>query len=300
MASIRKQEAGAWRVQVRRKGRSVSENFVRYEDAKRWAVDAERQIDRGETPTVSRVGKLKTFGELIDLHISDMKEVGKAPGRSKSATLKMLKHELGDLNMVEVDRERIVKFGRARAKEGAGPVTLSMDIGAIKLVIQHAAAVHGIPVKVEPVDLGRVALKRLGLIGKSNERDRRPTEEELEKLFRLWDENDRQLIPMSRIVKFAIAAAMRQEEISRVTWEDLMPPTPCSGATTLTAAAAMAWGSTSTPGFKRQRFGTGDASWWRPGRTPMRSGTWPPSPNIVAGPSSQLKARPISAARPGS
>jgi hypothetical protein len=138
MASIRKQEAGTWRVQVRRKGRSVSENFVRYEDAKRWAVDAERQIDRGETPTVSRVGKLKTFGELIDLHISDMKEVGKAPGRSKSATLKMLKHELGDLNMVEIDRERIVKFGRARAKEGAGPVTLSMDIGAIKLVIQHA------------------------------------------------------------------------------------------------------------------------------------------------------------------
>jgi len=142
MASIRKQEAGTWRVQVRRKGRSVSENFIRYEDAKRWAVDAERQIDRGETPTVSRVGKLKTFGELIDLHISDMKEVGKAPGRSKSATLKMLKHELGDLNMVEVDRERIVKFGRALAKEGAGPVTLSMDIGAIKLVIQHAAAVH--------------------------------------------------------------------------------------------------------------------------------------------------------------
>ncbi len=59
MASIRKQEAGTWHVRVRRKGRSISENFVRYEDAKRWAVDAERQIDRGETPTVSRVGKLK-------------------------------------------------------------------------------------------------------------------------------------------------------------------------------------------------------------------------------------------------
>jgi integrase len=221
MASIRKQEAGTWRVQVRRKGRSASENFVRYEDAKRWSVDAERQIDRGETPTVSRVGKLKTLSDLIDLHISDMKEVGKAPGRTKEASLAMLKRELGSLNMVEVDRERIVKFGRARAKEGAGPVTLSMDVGLIKLVLQHAAAVHGLPVKIEPVDLGRIALKRLGLIGKSNERDRRPTEEELEKLFRYWDENERQLIPMTRIVKFAIATAMRQEEIHRVTWDDL-------------------------------------------------------------------------------
>jgi hypothetical protein len=172
MASIRKQEAGTWRVQVRRKGRSASENFVRYEDAKRWSVDAERQIDRGETPTVSRVGKLKTLSDLIDLHIRDMKEVGKAPGRTKEASLAMLKRELGSLNMVEVDRERIVKFGRARAKEGAGPVTLSMDVGLIKLVLQHVAAVHGLPVKVEPVDLGRVALKRLRLIGKSNERDR--------------------------------------------------------------------------------------------------------------------------------
>jgi hypothetical protein len=151
MASIRKQEAGTWRVQVRRKGRSVSETFVRHEDAKRWAVDAERQIDRGETPKVSRVGKLKTFRELVDLHISDMKDVGKAPDRTKEASLAMLKRELGSLNMVEIDRERIVKFGRARVTEGAGPVTLSMDVGLIKLVLQHAAAVHGLPVKCSTI-----------------------------------------------------------------------------------------------------------------------------------------------------
>ena len=127
MASILKQASGAWRVQVRRKGRSVSETFVRYEDARRWAVDAERQIDRGETPAPSRIGKLQTFGDLIDLHISDMKDVGKAPGRSKDATLQMLKRRLGSLNMVELDRERIVRFGRARAAEGAGPTTVGID-----------------------------------------------------------------------------------------------------------------------------------------------------------------------------
>lgn len=221
MASIRKQKAGAWRVQVRRKGRSVSENFVRYEDAKHWAVDAERQIDRGESPAHSRIGKLKTFGDLIDLHISDMKEVGKAPGRSKDATLSMLKRELGALNMIEIDRERVVRFGRKRAAQGAGPTTLSIDVGVIKLVLQHAAAVHGPPVRVEPVDLGRIALKRLGLVGHSNERDRRPTDEELERLITPFDANDRQIIPMGRVIKFAVATAMRQEEIFRVTWSDL-------------------------------------------------------------------------------
>ncbi|MGE5564967.1 MAG: site-specific integrase [Parcubacteria group bacterium] len=221
MATYTKLSSGSWRVQVRRKGRYISETFLRREDARRWATDAERQVDRGETPVGSRTARLNTFGHLIDLHIADMKEVGKAPGRSKDATLKMLKRELGALRLVEIDRERIVKFGRSRALQGAGPTTVGIDIGIIKLVLQHAAAVHGLPVKVEPVDLGRIALKRLGLVGHSNERDRRPTEEELEQLIAYFDGNPRQTIPMGRIVKFAVATAMRQEEICRVTWSDL-------------------------------------------------------------------------------
>ena len=221
MASIRKQKSGAWRVQVRRKGRSVSETFLRYGDAKKWGVDAERQIDRGETPTLSKVGKLQTFGDLIDLHVADMKEVGKPPRRSKDATLTMLKRRLGNRNMVELDRERLLTFGRERAAEGAGPMTLSIDIGMIKLVLSHAAAVHGLPVRVEPVDLARIALKRLGLVGKGKERDRRPTDQELERLMAHFDDKPRQIIPMSRIIKFAVATAMRQEEICRVTWSDL-------------------------------------------------------------------------------
>jgi integrase len=95
-----------------------------------------------------------------------------------------------------------------------------MVIGAIRLVISHAAAVNGLPVVVEPIDLARIALKRLGLIGKSNQRDRRPTNDELEKLITHFA-NLRQLIPMGRIVKFAVATAMRQEEICRVVWSDL-------------------------------------------------------------------------------
>lgn len=221
MATYTKLGSGSWRVQVRRKGRYISETFLRREDARKWATDAERQVDRGETPTSSKIARLNTFADLVDLHIADMKEVGKAPGRSKDATLQMLKRRLGSVNMAELDRERIVKFGRKRAIEGAGPTTLGIDVGVIKLVVQHAAAVHGLPVKVEPIDLARIALKRLGLVGHSNERDRRPTDEELEKLIAHFDNNPRQIIPMGRIIKFAVATAMRQEEICRVTWSDL-------------------------------------------------------------------------------
>ena len=58
-------------------------------------------------------------------------------------------------------------------------MTLGIDIGVLKIIITHAAAVHGLDISPDPVDLARVALKRLGLIGKGTERDRRPTTDEL-------------------------------------------------------------------------------------------------------------------------
>lgn len=67
MATFTKLSSGSWRVQVRRKGRYVSETFLRRDDARRWATEAERQIDRGEAPNDSRIVRLKTFGDLIDL-----------------------------------------------------------------------------------------------------------------------------------------------------------------------------------------------------------------------------------------
>jgi hypothetical protein len=55
------------------------------------------------------------------------------------------------------------RFGSAvSVPRRAGPVTLGIYVGTIKLVLSHAAAVHGPSVKVEPIDLARIALKRLG------------------------------------------------------------------------------------------------------------------------------------------
>ena len=87
MASITKLPSGAYRVQIRRKGRYASETFLRRDDAHRWARQAETRVDQGLAPNKSSVSRLQTFGDLIDLHITDMCEVGKPPRRSKVATL---------------------------------------------------------------------------------------------------------------------------------------------------------------------------------------------------------------------
>jgi len=221
MPTFKQLPSGNWRAQVRRKGVYASETFRRHRDAQEWALATERRIDLGESASRSKTKDLTTLGDLIDLHVTDMKEVLRAPRRSKAFTLDALNTKLGKLKLKDLTRERLIQFGKDRAKEGAGPVTISMDIGYIKLVVSHAAAVHGVRVQVEPIDLARIALKRLGLVGKGRERDRRPTLDELQALGDYFASNSRQIIPLGRIMRFAVATALRQDEICRIRWEDI-------------------------------------------------------------------------------
>lgn len=140
MASITKLPSGAYRVQIRRKSRYASETFLRRDDAHRWARQAETRVDQGLAPNKSSVSRLQTFGDLIDLHITDMCEVGKPPRRSKAATLTMPKRDLGKEWIGHLDRQKLIDYGKMRADQGAGPVTLGIDIGVIKMIIPPVAA----------------------------------------------------------------------------------------------------------------------------------------------------------------
>lgn len=221
MASINKLASGKWRVQVRCKGHYLSTSFSLRKDAEMWARRIEREIDLGQKPAPKHKDGIKTVSDLIDLHIADMAEVGKEIGRSKRFSLDLLRARLGKLNIADLNREQVIKFGKERAEEGAGPVTVGIDIGYVRTLLVHGAAVHGLPYSAEPVELGRVALTRLGLVGKGNERDRRPTDDEIEALIRYFKENNFQIIPLDKIIRFAIATAMRLGEICDATWEDL-------------------------------------------------------------------------------
>jgi len=221
MAVITKLPSGSWRVQVRRKGSYASNTFKRRADADGWALEAERNIDLGIAPKSVSPSKVKTLGDVIDLHLQDMAEVGKPIRRSKSAVLAALKNSLGSVRLKDLNRLSLIDFGKQRAKQGAGPATLAIDFSFLGTLLTHAAAVHGVEVNVEDVRLARTALVRLGLIGRSTERDRRPTPQELNRLIEYFESKPRQLIPIDRMIRFAVSTAMRLEEICKLTWEDI-------------------------------------------------------------------------------
>lgn len=220
MATFTKLPSGQWRAQIRRNGHSLSRSFRLKLDAQQWVRDQECRIDRGEAPVGKMPTSRETFADLIELHFADLSELGRAFGRSKEAALLRLKDSIGSTRISDISRDKLVQFAKTRSKQGAGPVTIGIDISFIGTVLEHAAAVHGIAVPTQEVRLARIALNRLGLIAKSRERDRRPTQDEIDAIIHAADMNQRQVIPIGRIVKFAIATAMRQDEICRVLFED--------------------------------------------------------------------------------
>jgi len=150
MATINKLPSGGYRVQIRRKGRYASETFHRRDDAYKWARQAETRVDQGLSPNKSSAARLATFGDLARLHIDDMCSVGKPLRRSMAAALATLKNDLGNERVGHIDHAMLIEYSRKRAKKGAGPVTLGINIGVIKMVITHAAAVHGLDISSEP------------------------------------------------------------------------------------------------------------------------------------------------------
>lgn len=81
----------------------------------------------------------------------------------------------------------------------------------------------GYPLDRQALKDAFVVAKRLGLVTKGSERDRRPTLEELDRImahFGVAQARRPGSVPMQRIIPFAIFSTRRQEEITRILWRD--------------------------------------------------------------------------------
>jgi integrase len=82
------------------------------------------------------------------------------------------------------------------------------------------------PLDRQAMDDALNVLRKMGIISKSDERDRRPTLDEIDKFmihFGVVKKRRPGSIPMQKIIAFAIFSTRRQEEISRMARVDLEP-----------------------------------------------------------------------------
>jgi integrase len=217
MATYTRLPSGKWRAQVRKAGISRGKTFKLKRDAEAWAKQLEVQTEHIAIAGFQKIPEGYTVADLIDGYGAECNMGGK----TKQATHAMLKRELGSVRLAKLNSIHLRDFIDKRLNAGAGGVTIAADfsfLGAILKWGKHSRMMD------LPVDLALNARRDLSarkVSTRSMEREREPTANELAQLFTLWNENKLQQIPMVTIINFALATAMRQDEICSITLEDV-------------------------------------------------------------------------------
>jgi integrase len=195
-----------------------AQTFDRKPAANAWIVKREAELkgpgglERKEDPTLSAV---------IDRYIAESKN--EVLG-TKAQVLKAIKNsDLGEIKCSEITSHILVSFARELTKN-VEPQTCGNYFSHLSNIFTVARPAWGYPLSRQEFDDAVIVIKKLGLIRKGNERNRRPTLEELDRLMehfgRVRDHRPSS-IPMQKIVAFALFSTRRQEEITLLRWDDL-------------------------------------------------------------------------------
>lgn len=142
-------------------------------------------------------------------------------GSTKAGVLKKVKEsEIGELECSKVTSDKLVSFGRSLASERQ-PQTVGNYFSHLSPIFEIARPGWKYPLDKQQFEDAVTVLKALGLIKKGNQRDRRPTLEELDRLMEHFGQYRDNSCPMRKITAFAIFSTRRQEEITLLKWDDL-------------------------------------------------------------------------------
>ncbi len=229
--TVRKRKDGsvAYNAQVRimQKGVTVyqeSQTFDRKASALAWIKRVETEMAApGAIAKANRSGV--TVKEMIDRYLLEYEKL-RPLGKTKRATLKAIGETwLGKLEDKEITSQKLVEYANGRMKDdGIQAQTVGNDLAHFGAVLSVARPAWGYDIDPMAMPDARKVLRKMGAVTRSKERNRRPTLDELDKLFEYFSQmRDRrkQEIDMVRVVAFALFSTRRQEEITRIKWADI-------------------------------------------------------------------------------
>lgn len=218
MASFSQLPSGKWRVQVRRGAIYKAATFATKREAKDWSLQIEAQANHVAAGGYAPVPKGATLADLIDKY---NESAVKLAGRTKEATLAMLRRDLGKVKLASLNPVVLRDFIDRRQEAGAGGVTIAADLSFLSAVLKWGRHARHLDLPDRIALDARASLSHRGLNTRGQERDREPTDAELSRIYAHWAEKTRQKIPMQTVCQFALATGMRQGEITRLEIEDI-------------------------------------------------------------------------------
>lgn len=199
--------------------------------ADRWSTNREAEL---EDPATLRAlidpsfNLTTTNAELIQMYVDKIYHL-RPWGKTKANTLELIqKSSFGQLVASETKSSDIFDYIQS-LRANCAASTAGQYYVYIRGVFSVAEDLLGVPVNFGEVEKAQRLLSRLGVTGKSNCRERRPTVEEMTRLVSYCYErrktmarqgrstvNGKLTIPFDKVLVFAMFSSRRQSEITRL------------------------------------------------------------------------------------
>ena len=207
-------------VRVKQKGKVIhaeTKTFDRKQAASAWV--ARRETELREPGALERIKAVDpTLANVIDRYIAESE---KQIGRTKAQVLRTIKgYDIADMRCSQITSADLLGFVQELP---AGPATRQNYLSHLAAIFAIARPAWGYPLDQQVIKDTFAVAKRLGVTAKGRSRDRRPTLDELDRLMEHFGDVRAKRpasIPMQKIIAFAIFSTRRQEEITRILWDD--------------------------------------------------------------------------------
>ncbi|WP_336814898.1 site-specific integrase [Bosea sp. MMO-172] len=195
-----------------------TKTFDREQAAKTWAKRREKALKLPGALEQVRAKDPK-LAEVVDQYI---REYERAMGRTKAQVLRAIKSmPMAEMRCSEIRSADYVSMAQSLDVK---PQTRANYMSHLGSIVAIARPMWSYPLDQQAMKDAFVVCNRMGITGKSKARDRRPTLAELDKIMQHYGDRKARrpaMMPMQKIVAFAIFSTRRQEEICRIKWADL-------------------------------------------------------------------------------
>lgn len=220
MPSIRKRN-GRFQAQVRIKqdGLIVYEKSATFDterQANLWGMGIEEQFEKG---VIAPTASLKTIAQAVETHRKALTDAGKDIRGLSNSMNHLIDSKLGRMPIQKVRAGDIVEWGKEYGQTRS-PATVLHALMTLRTCYSTARTEMKLAVNMQEVADAVSHLNRLGISGKSVERNRRVTDEEIDQICKHHESLEGTMIPLRICLTLAIALPRRKSELfSGMKWE---------------------------------------------------------------------------------
>lgn len=205
-------------VRIKRGGVIVYEETATFDtrqQALTWGHGIEAGFKKG---AIRPESETKTLAEVVEVHRDSLLKAQKDVRGIHSNLESLSGSKLGKMPITRIQSGDVMAWAKEYAT-GRSPATVLLSLMVLRACYSTARTELNLKVDVQEVADAIKQLKRLGLAGKSMERDRRVSDEEVDRIAKWHEGLNETTIPLRVIMQLAIALPRRRGELlSNMLW----------------------------------------------------------------------------------